>query len=266
MCGIAGICLDKGIKHYHVSTGLALAELQGGDGVGIAARQWPRGTVATVKSGKVLHQVWRRLDKTLEGFGAYSWKPAMVLLHARRASRGAVNAENAHPHRAGPVRLVHNGHIRNAPDLGVGQGRCDSLAAAKALAAGSPTLDGYRESLARLEGWMALGWFDDRNDGLWFYTDRVNLLYWAETRDGLVFATREDWVDVLVAALDLAREYTVYPVDGIAHVAKHGARWEVVEWGRVDPNLPSTTHDRMGYPLTGQFDGTVFPKTDWSKP
>ncbi|MDR9394594.1 MAG: glutamine--fructose-6-phosphate transaminase (isomerizing) [Roseovarius sp.] len=88
--------------------------------------------------------------------------------HTRWATHGAPNLSNTHPHRAGPVAVVHNGIIENYRELrselaGLGIGfetdtdtETVALLASHYLAQGQSPAEAATSTLARLEGAYAL--------------------------------------------------------------------------------------------------------------
>jgi glucosamine--fructose-6-phosphate aminotransferase (isomerizing) len=98
--------------------------------------------------------------------------------HTRWATHGAPSDRNAHPHRAGPVAVVHNGIIENFRSLraeleaeGVAfesDTDTETIAqlCARELRAGLPPLEAARSTLARLEGAFALAFLFEGEEDL----------------------------------------------------------------------------------------------------
>ncbi len=98
--------------------------------------------------------------------------------HTRWATHGAPSVKNAHPHRAGPVAVVHNGIIENFKALredlqGIGytaetdtDTETIALLAQSFLDQGLAPRDAAEQTIARLEGAFALAFLFDGEDDL----------------------------------------------------------------------------------------------------
>ena len=108
MCGIIGYTGDSGAIPK-ITKGLAVLEYRGYDSVGLAARV--DCGVKTVKcKGRIGDLEARLTDAPIEGC-------CCAIGHTRWATHGGPSDENAHPHAAGRVVLVHNGIIENYREL-----------------------------------------------------------------------------------------------------------------------------------------------------
>ncbi len=158
MCGIVGILGDHEVAPI-ILDALKRLEYRGYDSAGIA----------TLNDGKLER---RRATGKLVGLSDLlvtdPIRGKAGIGHTRWATHGAATVQNAHPHVAGPVAVVHNGIIENFRELR------DDLAAqgvacqtdtdtetiaqltAQALVNGSPPEAAARATLARLKGAFAL--------------------------------------------------------------------------------------------------------------
>lgn len=107
MCGIVGVLGQHEVAPLLVEA-LKRLEYRGYDSAGIATingkRLERRRTV-----GKLVHLSDLLIHEPLPGKSGIG--------HTRWATHGAPSVTNAHPHRAGPVAVVHNGIIENYRDL-----------------------------------------------------------------------------------------------------------------------------------------------------
>jgi glucosamine--fructose-6-phosphate aminotransferase (isomerizing) len=112
MCGIVGYVGNRSAQDL-IYKGLARLEYRGYDSAGIAAFQETEGghvTTRMIKSpGKLkeLKPLWAEID----------FPSGQAMGHTRWATHGEANQANAHPHRAGPITIVHNGIIENHAEI-----------------------------------------------------------------------------------------------------------------------------------------------------
>ncbi len=107
MCGIVGVLGNKPAGPV-ILEALKRLEYRGYDSAGIA----------TIVDGKLERR--RAVGKLSNLSELLTQEPVAGSLgigHTRWATHGAPNVDNAHPHRAGPVAVVHNGIIENFREL-----------------------------------------------------------------------------------------------------------------------------------------------------
>ncbi|MCL3882784.1 glutamine--fructose-6-phosphate transaminase (isomerizing) [Marivita sp. GX14005] len=168
MCGIVGV-LGKHEAAPLLVEALKRLEYRGYDSAGIA----------TVNDGHLDRR--RAVGKlvNLSDLLVHDPLPGKAGIgHTRWATHGAPNTENAHPHRSGPVAVVHNGIIENFKELrselaahGIApQTDTDTetiaLLTHHLIAQGMSHVDAARACLARLEGAFALAFLFDGQDDL----------------------------------------------------------------------------------------------------
>jgi glutamine---fructose-6-phosphate transaminase (isomerizing) len=103
MCGIVGILGKKAVAPGIVAA-LRRLEYRGYDSAGIATLE--NGEFGRLRApGKLANLEQRLKDSPLSGTAGIG--------HTRWATHGAATEENAHPHTAGGVAVVHNGIIEN---------------------------------------------------------------------------------------------------------------------------------------------------------
>jgi len=104
MCGIIGYWGPKVPKDV-ILEGLKKLEYRGYDSAGVAVIDGHNGLKLVRSPGKL-----SRLEETLKGI---NFEGRMGIGHTRWATHGAPTEANAHPHKVGPVAIVHNGIIEN---------------------------------------------------------------------------------------------------------------------------------------------------------
>lgn len=111
MCGIVGYVGKRGARDI-IFSGLKSLEYRGYDSAGIALMESEAGKLAT-KSIKAPG----KLDNLKGELATLSATAAIGIGHTRWATHGEANQVNSHPHRVGPVTIVHNGIIENHGEL-----------------------------------------------------------------------------------------------------------------------------------------------------
>ncbi len=168
MCGIVGV-LGKHEAAPILVEALKRLEYRGYDSAGIATingKQLDRRRAV----GKLVNLSDLLVHEPLRGKSGIG--------HTRWATHGAPNTVNAHPHKAGPVAVVHNGIIENFREL-----RSELAAAGLAhetdtdtetvamlvhhlMQQGQTPVEAAKSAIARLEGAYALGFLFDGEDDL----------------------------------------------------------------------------------------------------
>ncbi len=168
MCGIIGV-LGKSEASPTIVETLRRLEYRGYDSAGIA----------TLHNGQMQRR--RAVGKLSELESVLSADPVEGLIgigHTRWATHGAANETNAHPHKAGPVAVVHNGIIENFARLRdelVAEGvvfntETDTEVVAQLcahlMADGMAPIDAAGATIARLEGAFALAFLFEGEEDL----------------------------------------------------------------------------------------------------
>ncbi|MEM9477258.1 MAG: glutamine--fructose-6-phosphate transaminase (isomerizing) [Pseudomonadota bacterium] len=168
MCGIVGVLGDHEAAPTLVEA-LKRLEYRGYDSAGIA----------TINDGRLDRR--RALGKLVNLSDLLVHQPLAGkagIGHTRWATHGAPSVGNAHPHRAGPVAVVHNGIIENFKELREDlaakgyetQTETDSevvaLMAQSYLDQGLAPRDAAEQTIARLDGAFALAFLFDGQDDL----------------------------------------------------------------------------------------------------
>ncbi len=168
MCGIIGVLGNHEAAPILVEA-LRRLEYRGYDSAGIA----------TVNAGKLERR--RAVGKLVNLSDLLVHEPLAGkagIGHTRWATHGAPTVSNAHPHRAGPVAVVHNGIIENFRDLRrelAGHGydfvtetdtETVALLTQHHMAQGAGPVEAAMQTLARLDGAFALAFLFDGEDDL----------------------------------------------------------------------------------------------------
>ena len=168
MCGIIGILGSHEVSPQLVET-LNRLEYRGYDSAGVATVD-AQGKLSRRRAvGKLVNLSDRLVHEPLTGHSGIG--------HTRWATHGAATEANAHPHRRGPVAVVHNGIIENFRELrdeviGLGlhpESQTDTetvaLLTAWHMDQGKSPVDAARATLARLHGAFALAFlFEGQGD------------------------------------------------------------------------------------------------------
>ncbi|MDZ4309206.1 MAG: glutamine--fructose-6-phosphate transaminase (isomerizing) [Cypionkella sp.] len=168
MCGIVGVLGNHEVAPLLVES-LKRLEYRGYDSAGIA----------TVNKGKLDRR--RAVGKLVNLSDLLVHEPLAGkagIGHTRWATHGAATTTNAHPHRSGPVAVVHNGIIENFRDLrtelaaeGLTQeSETDTetvaLLAHMYITRGATPIEAARQTLKRLHGAFALCFLFDGEEDL----------------------------------------------------------------------------------------------------
>ncbi|MBM2576114.1 glutamine--fructose-6-phosphate transaminase (isomerizing) [Jannaschia sp. Os4] len=165
MCGIIGILGNHQAAPIMVDA-LKRLEYRGYDSAGIATVKGGR-LDRRRAVGKLVNLSDLLVTEPLEGFAGIG--------HTRWATHGAPTTANAHPHRAGPVAVVHNGIIENFRELREelgGEWRTETdtetivRLCAKHLDEGMAPVDAAFATIDRLEGAYALCFLFEGQDDL----------------------------------------------------------------------------------------------------
>ena len=169
MCGIIGILGQHQVAPQLVEA-LRRLEYRGYDSAGIATIDAQGRLDRRRAVGKLVNLSDRLVHEPLEGMAGIG--------HTRWATHGAATEVNAHPHRHGPVAVVHNGIIENFRELraelaalGV-PARTDTdtetvaLLCGHLMAQGMEPVAAARATLSRLRGAFALAFLFDGHPDL----------------------------------------------------------------------------------------------------
>ena len=247
MCGIIGYTGPLEAKTILLD-GLSQLEYRGYDSAGIAFFDSGSQIQLVKKTGKV---------KNLKNTAAVMTGTSHCGIgHTRWATHGGVTDENAHPHRAGRVTLIHNGIIENYHQLTIDWKLEDKLVSQTDSEAAAWILDALYDGdpkaaitalIVCLEG--SYGFcimFEDR-PGEIYAVRNVSPLVAAYTHSGALIASD------LTALIPFTREYFVVPEHQIVKltpykVAVYGEDGEKTEPERFTVNWNMDAAMKNGFP------------------
>ncbi|MBR9843094.1 MAG: glutamine--fructose-6-phosphate transaminase (isomerizing) [Rhodobacteraceae bacterium] len=168
MCGIVGVLGEHEAAPLLVEA-LKRLEYRGYDSAGIATVQ--NGTLDRRRAvGKLVNLSDLLVHEPLLGRSGIG--------HTRWATHGAPSVDNAHPHKAGPVAVVHNGIIENFRELRAELAEAGfdfvtetdtetvALLTERYMKDGLAPVDAARKTLSRLDGAFALAFLFEGEDDL----------------------------------------------------------------------------------------------------
>ncbi|TKW66345.1 MAG: glutamine--fructose-6-phosphate transaminase (isomerizing) [Paracoccus denitrificans] len=168
MCGIIGILGNHQVAPQLVEA-LKRLEYRGYDSAGVATVDSEGRLDRRRAVGKLVNLSDRLVTEPLAGHAGIG--------HTRWATHGAATEGNAHPHKRGPVAVVHNGIIENFKELReqlITEGYSPesetdtetvAMLTARHLADGLSPVEAARATIARLQGAFALAFlFEDHGD------------------------------------------------------------------------------------------------------
>lgn len=238
MCGIIGYT-GTGNAVPKMMKGLSVLEYRGYDSVGIAAQCGKKTDIRKCK-GRIGALEEKLRDCPIEGSHC-------AIGHTRWATHGGPSDENAHPHRAGEVILVHNGIIENYKELraelsekGVAfLSETDTEVAAALIndcyASLRDPVAAIREATARMKGAFAFGILFDGHAGEVYVIRRGSPLILARGKDGFYLASD------MTALLPFTKEYCAMKEGEIACLAPDDATLYFKDGSKTAPAWKITT-------------------------
>lgn len=248
MCGIIGYTGRLDASKV-LLTGLTQLEYRGYDSAGIAVLPEDGKETILIKAvGKVA-----ALSQKAEGAVTDAH---CGIGHTRWATHGGVTEENAHPHRAGCVTLIHNGIIENCQAISREYGFAGSLISETDSEVAAMLLDKLYEGcpeeaiikLTKLvEGSYAFGILFSDQPGKIYAVRSVSPLVAAYTPDGAFLASD------LTALIPYTKSYFVVPEHKIVILSQDGIVVQDFHGKKEQPELLEVTWNtdaamKNGYP------------------
>ena len=245
MCGIIGYIGEKNPIDILIN-GLKSLEYRGYDSAGIALKN--KDQVETIKSvGKIIN-----LEEKIKSTDLISSN--LGIAHTRWATHGRPSKENAHPHNAGKITLVHNGIIENADELrenlkkeGISfysETDTEVVAALINKYYEKSPVDAITKALQEVKGSYALGILFEDNEDLYAVRKDSPLIVGIGQKENFIASD-------IAAIIDYTNKYILLEEKEIAHITKD--KVEVIKEGKVidkkieQTNLEKDSKDKNGY-------------------
>lgn len=245
MCGIIGYIGEKNPIDILIN-GLKSLEYRGYDSAGIALKN--KDQVETIKSvGKIIN-----LEEKIKSTDLISSN--LGIAHTRWATHGRPSEENAHPHNAGKITLVHNGIIENADELreklkkeGISfysETDTEVVAALINKYYEKSPVDAITKALQEVKGSYALGILFEDNEDLYAVRKDSPLIVGLGQKENFIASD-------IAAIIDYTNKYILLEEKEIAHITKD--KVEVIKEGKVidkkieQTNLEKDSKDKNGY-------------------
>lgn len=245
MCGIIGYIGEKNPVEVLIN-GLKSLEYRGYDSSGIALKE--KDEIEVIKSvGKIVNLEDKIKSKEI-------MESHLGIAHTRWATHGKPTEENAHPHTAGKVTLVHNGIIENAEELreklkkeGVtfhSETDTEVVAALINKYYEKNPVDAMDKALKEVKGSYALGILFQESDDLYAVRKDSPLIVGLGKEENFIASD-------IAAIIDYTNNYLLLEEGEIARITKE--KVEVTKDGKIlekeiqTTNLERDSKDKCGY-------------------
>ena len=245
MCGIIGYIGEKNPVDILIN-GLKSLEYRGYDSAGIALKE--KDEIEIIKSvGKIVNLEEKIKDEKLI-------PSHLGIAHTRWATHGKPTENNAHPHTAGRVTLVHNGIIENAEELReklkkekvmfYSETDTEVVAALINKYYDNDPVEAINQALKEVKGSYALGILFQESDDLYAVRKDSPLIVGLGKDENFIASD-------IAAIIDYTNQYYLLEEGEIAHITK--AKIEVTKDGKVVEKEVQTTSmerdakDKCGY-------------------
>lgn len=200
MCGIVGMVASapQGFNWNHAKLFAQLLwvnTLRGEDSTGVFGVN-KQGNVDYMKTvGSASNLITSKEWKDFKGniFSDFH----MVVGHNRKATRGQVTDENAHPFVEKETILVHNGTLTNHRALTKEDVEVDSHAILHSIVE-----RGYEETLKEIQGAFTLAWYDANDKTLRVIRNKERPLFIANTAGAWFFASEKEMLELVLGRDD----------------------------------------------------------------
>ncbi len=245
MCGIIGYIGEKNPVDILIN-GLKSLEYRGYDSAGIALKE--KDEIEIIKSvGKIVNLEEKIKDEKLI-------PSHLGIAHTRWATHGKPTENNAHPHTAGRVTLVHNGIIENAEELReklkkekvmfYSETDTEVVSALINKYYDNDPVEAINQALKEVKGSYALGVLFQESDDLYAVRKDSPLIVGLGKDENFIASD-------IAAIIDYTNQYYLLEEGEVAHITK--AKIEVTKDGKVVEKEVQTTSmerdakDKCGY-------------------
>lgn len=245
MCGIIGYIGEKNPVEVLIN-GLKSLEYRGYDSAGIALKE--KDEIEVIKSvGKIVNLEDKIKSKEI-------MESHLGIAHTRWATHGKPTEENAHPHTAGNVTLVHNGIIENAEELreklkkeGVtfhSETDTEVVAALINKYYEKNPVEAIDKALKEVKGSYALGILFQGSEDLYAVRKDSPLIIGLGKKENFIASD-------IAAIIDYTNKYLLLEEGEIAHITKEKVEVtkdkKVIEKEVQTTNLERDAKDKNGY-------------------
>ena len=245
MCGIIGYIGEKNPVEVLIK-GLKSLEYRGYDSAGIALKE--KDEIEIIKSvGKIVNLEEKIKDEKLI-------PSHLGIAHTRWATHGKPTENNAHPHTAGRVTLVHNGIIENAEELReklkkekvmfYSETDTEVVAALINKCYDKDPIEAINQALKEVKGSYALGILFQESDDLYAVRKDSPLIVGLGKGENFIASD-------VAAIIDYTNQYYLLEEGEIAHITKD--KIEVTKDGKAvekevqTTNMEKDAKDKCGY-------------------
>lgn len=210
MCGIVGMAGNLNTQHAKMFRNMLFFDTNRGlDSTGVVyVPMTLSGEIKVEKDVGAPSNLWEFNDSEIfNDEGRYKTIPRALIGHNRKATKGKITRENAHPFSFNHIHGVHNGSLINYSKLeGYEEFDVDSKCIFKTIEE-----KGIEHCWANFHGPAALVWWDDEEKTLNFIRNKERPLVFAQNKaKNALFWASEPWMIIMAANL---AKIELLPVD-----------------------------------------------------
>ena len=179
MCGLVGVASVNFNQTYKKAFShlLYIDAVRGFDSTGVL--RVDAKTDKAIKILKYAEPAYTFIERKKYQDLMFSNNPYVFMGHNRAATKGAIDATNAHPFNHGHITLAHNGTLHTWKSLPTKKNNIEFAVDSEAIAHAIAVVGNPVEVLEQLDGAYALTWYDQRQHTLNFARNDDRPLYYA---------------------------------------------------------------------------------------